>query len=333
MIKLEDMDEATRKECEEWERMYKEPLHLIERMENRNIYANSVEMLHKYAIPRVPDNFAKAIEDGDNARHKAGITYDISKYKFDIMQGRGNCDKPDARLFIGIPYKLGGLGFDGCDCMGLACMFYASNGWHLPKQKESWEGTKGVFRYVRKYYKRIEKEDLQYGDLIIHEQHVDIFLGWSPYNKNDYVLLNQSVYSAEGCTSSRIIQIGDTEYMTTFNSNCEYFHRDESKDEPTSKYCINVDDMEVIKINLLENPYEGRDPFFFALYRGYDLEEADKMARDAENKMTMVDGRINGVIERLVTHNTEKLYKELKRIQDEFNKRAIEEGSPTVELV
>lgn len=333
MIKLEDLDEQTRKMCEEWERFYNEPLHLIEATEDKVIYSDLAETLRKYAIPRTPDNFAKAIEDGDNARHKAGITYDISKYKFDIMQGRGNCDKPDARLFVGIPYNLGGIGFDGCDCMGLACMFYASNGWHLPKLKEGWEGTKDVFRYVRKYYKRIEKKDLQYGDLILHGQHADIFLGWSPYNNHDYVLLNQSINSGEGCTVSKIIQIGDTEFMASFNSKGEYFHRDESKDKPTSKYCINVDDMEVIKINLLQNPYEGRDPFFFALYRGYDLEEADKMAREAENKMTMVDGRINDVIEKAVVHNTEKLYKELKRIQDDFNEKAIKEGTPTVELI
>lgn len=333
MDDLKNMNEADRAMCEEWEELYKKPLPRIEDKGYEEMYSNLAETMRLHAIPRTHEIFTMAIEAGTKARDKAGITYDINQYKFDITQN--HCERgasPDARLFVGIPYKLGAVGFDFCDCMGLARLFYACNGWHLPKLKEGWAGTKDMLRYVRRYWERIGKNDLQYGDLILHGNHADIFLGFSPSNKHDFVLLNQAINSGEGCTSSSIVTIGDAEFMEAFDSAAEYFHRDESKDKE-SKYRISTHDAEVIKINLLENPYEGRDPFYFALYRGYSIDAADKMARESEHNLTMIDGRINGVVERSYQRNVEKLYRELKSRQDEFNAKAVEEGRPIVELI
>ena len=332
MIELEDMNEEDRAMCEEWEEFYKKPLPVLEypdTLTRSNTRNNLAELMKQVSIPRIEETFTKAMEDGANARLRAGITYDINEYRFSMDKWEETAPQVDARMFVGIPYRLGKIGFDGCDCMGLASMFYCAHGWLLEKDGEGWQGTKNLFRYVRNTFKRIKKKELEYGDLILHGNHVDIFLGWSPSNDNDYVLLNQAINSGEGCTSSKIITIGDLEYNTSFDSKAEYYHR-------KSRYLTwlpNANDVEVITINLLGNPYEYRDPFFYMLYRGYELETADKIARDCEKALTMIDGRINDTIEKALARNTGKLYKELKRIQDEFNKRAIQEGSPTVELV
>jgi hypothetical protein len=333
MVNMNELSEEDRKMCEEWEELYKKPLPLIKDEGYEDMYSHLAETMRQHAIPRQQESITKVMEEGENARRKAGIKYDINEYQFDAMgircEGGAN---PDARLFIGIPYKLGSIGFDGCDCMGLAQLLYACNGWHLPKLKEGWNGTKDMFRYVRRYFKRIEKSDLQYGDLILHGNHADIFLGWSPSNKNDYVILCQAINSGEGNTVSKVYCFGDTEYKESFDCKAEYFHRDESKDKE-NKYRITIYDEEVIKINLLGNPFEKRDPFYFALYRGYSIDNAEKMAQVTESNLTMIDGRINHAVEKSYQRNVEKLYKELKRVQDDFNLEAKKEGRPIVELV
>lgn len=284
-----------------------------------------VGILEKYKLPRSGDRLRVAIDGGKMARQKAGVNVDINSYSFDMDNRRATSDDSiDARMFIGIPYRLGQIGFHGCDCMGLACMFYACNGWWLPKKKDGWEGTKKCFTYIRRWYKRIEKKDLQHGDLILHGNHVDIFLGWSPSNKNDYVLLNQSINSGEGCTTSQIITLGDWEYMESFNQQAEYFHRDESKD--TTNYILSDSDMEVIKLNLIKNPYWGQDPFYFMLWRGYSVKNANDIAVECEKKLLMIDDRINGVIETARNRARREVYEAEKSLITKYNELAEKYG-------
>ena len=331
MIELKDMNEEDRAMCEEWERLYTESGKQFSFEGYDNIErSNLLGALKDYAIPRTPDNYKKAIDLGIEAREKAGVTIDINNYSFDLNDNRAlSGEKPDARFFIGIPYRLGKVGLDGCDCMGLAVMFYNANGWLLNKQGEGWEGTKKTFRYVRRYFKRIEKEELEYGDLILHGNHVDIFLGWSPSNKHDYVILNHAINSGDGCTSSKIITIGDTEYTELFDQKAEYFHRK----KPINVRILDIYDTQVIRLNLIPNPYERCDPFYYALFRGYDIKTAEKIANEAEQNFYMIDKIINITIEKAERRIKERLYKELEDKQNEYNKKAIAEGWATIDIV
>ena len=330
MVSMNELSAEDRAMCEEWERLYAQPTVGVQPYWEGIERSNLAETLKRLAIPRTPDNFQKAIDEGLKARRKHNIKIDIDKYTFNLNINRAMPrEKPDARLFIGIPYRLGKVGFNGCDCMGLAVMFYNANGWTLWKQGEGWEGTKKTFRYVRNHFKRIEKKELEYGDLILHGNHVDIFLGWSPSNENDYVILNQAINSGDGCTSSRILTIGDWEYEQSFNQKGEYFHRKKAID----CYCLSIDDMEVIKLNLIGNPYEKRDPFYYALFRGHDIKAAEKIANEAEQNFYMIDGIINATIEKAEKRIKERIYKELEDKQNEYNKWAIAEGRPTVDFI
>lgn len=330
MVSMNELSAEDRAMCEEWERLYAQPNVGIEPYRDDIVRSHLLDELKKTAIPRTPDNFQKAIDEGLKARRKHNIKIDIDKYTFNLNINRAMPrEKPDARLFIGIPYRLGKVGFNGCDCMGLAVMFYNANGWTLWKQGEGWEGTKKTFRYVRNHFKRIEKKELEYGDLILHGNHCDIFLGWAPKNKHDYVVLNHAINSGDGCTSSKIIIIGDTEYKESFNQSAEYFHRK----KPIDCYCLSYEDMEVIKLNLIGNPYEYRDPFYYMLFRGYNIKTAEKIANEAEQNYYMLDGIINATIEKAEKRIKERLYKELEDKQNEYNKKAIAEGRPTIDLI
>lgn len=71
-------------------------------------------------------------------------------------------------LFVGIPYRLGGSGFDGCDCAGLVHLYYRRRGivLEMPIYGSDWEDIDGgiIDREIRSQLQCVD--DPKHGDVV-----------------------------------------------------------------------------------------------------------------------------------------------------------------------
>lgn len=96
----------------------------------------------------------------------------------------GSVDMEDINKFIGVPYKSGGESMQGCDCIGLARLFYQAHGWKQDFRdgkpivaKEDASAWKRLFRYMRVNFEKIEITQLTFGDIVLFEIERDIHFG------------------------------------------------------------------------------------------------------------------------------------------------------------
>jgi cell wall-associated NlpC family hydrolase len=83
--------------------------------------------------------------------------------------------KKDLNKLIGIPFKLGGDDFNGCDCKGICYLYYKyvhgkkyphDDGGKLLKRDVK-KDTERIISFVKNFCKKIEFNDLKEGDLVI----------------------------------------------------------------------------------------------------------------------------------------------------------------------
>jgi cell wall-associated NlpC family hydrolase len=93
-------------------------------------------------------------------------------------------EKQDINKFIGIPHQFGGDSYESCDCLGLCRLFYREHNVGLdftdgkPITKD-WkkDGHLRLRRYFKKYFVRVEKDELQYGDIVLFDLYGDTHFG------------------------------------------------------------------------------------------------------------------------------------------------------------
>lgn len=93
----------------------------------------------------------------------------------------------DLSRFVGIPFKIGGRDFSGCDCWGLVCLFYENilnvkldpyEGCYV--DAEDLEGIGKILEWEQKNWRKICLQSAQFGDVLLLSTrfvcHVGIFL-------------------------------------------------------------------------------------------------------------------------------------------------------------
>lgn len=92
--------------------------------------------------------------------------------------------KQDIDKFVGIPHQFGGDSYESCDCLGLCRLFYREHGIGLDftdgkPVTENWkkDGHLRLKRYFKKYFKEVDKDSLQYGDIVLFDVVGDIHFG------------------------------------------------------------------------------------------------------------------------------------------------------------
>ncbi len=111
--------------------------------------------------------------------------------------------------YIGIPHRFNGDAYDGCDCIGLARLFYLQHGWSQDftdgqEVTEDWqEKDKGrLFRYLKHDFTETKDTNtLVYGDVVLFVINGDYHMGI--YLEYGRVLAMQAPV-VEGLTTSTI---------------------------------------------------------------------------------------------------------------------------------